>query len=196
MSLPGEAIAALERRVRDLEDRLALLQLVATYGPAVDSGSPEPTARLWTEDGVYDVFPKVLRGRGDIADMVTGELHQSLIARGAAHLQSLPHIEITGDRAVVTTYSQLVLRDEATDSYRIWRTSANRWEFIRTDQGWRVTHRTNRPLDGGGEARELLRAAVEPERTDRPSPDGPESPPRDLTDDSARVAPRRRTVRP
>src|SRR5690606_14014889 len=96
----------------------------------------------------------------------------------------------------VTTYSQLVLRDEATDSYRIWRTSANRWEFIRTDQGWRVTHRTNRPLDGGGEARELLRAAVEPERTDRPSPDGPESPPRDLTDDSARVAPRRRTVRP
>ncbi|MCW3819056.1 nuclear transport factor 2 family protein [Micromonospora sp. DR5-3] len=156
-----QLIAELQRRVRELEDRLALLQILATYGPAVDSGSPAPTARLWTDDGLYDTYPAVLHGRAAIAGMVTGELHQQLIHSGAAHLQGLPHIEVHGDRAVATAYSQLVLRDEANDSYRIWRTGVNRWEFIRTAHGWQVTHRINRQLDGSVEARELLRAAVD-----------------------------------
>jgi hypothetical protein len=154
-------IADLRRRVQELEDRLALMQLIASYGPAVDSGSPEPAARLWTDDGVYDTYPAVLHGREEIAGMVTGEPHQRLIHSGAAHLQGLPHLRVDGDRAVATAYSQLVLRDEATDSYRIWRTGVNRWEFVRTPQGWQVTHRVNRQLDGGAEARELLRAAVD-----------------------------------
>ncbi|MEV4515534.1 nuclear transport factor 2 family protein [Dactylosporangium sp. NPDC049525] len=155
-----QAIAELQRRVRDLEDRLALMQLLATYGPAVDSGSAAQTARLWTGDGVYDTYPAVLHGHAAIEDMVTGELHQRLIHSGAAHLQGLPHLEVDGDRAVATAYSQLVLRDEATDSFRIWRTGANRWEFVRTAQGWQVTHRVNRQLDGSAEARDLFSAAV------------------------------------
>jgi hypothetical protein len=159
-------VADLQRRVRELEDRLALMQILATYGPAVDSGSAQRTAQLWTDDGVYDVYPEVLHGREAIAAMVVGPLHQSLIAGGAAHLQGLPHIEIDGDRAVATAYSQLVLRDPANDAYRVWRTGVNRWEFQRTEQGWRVTHRVNRQLDGEAEARDLLRAAVD--RTDQP----------------------------
>ncbi|MEV0809913.1 nuclear transport factor 2 family protein [Micromonospora sp. NPDC050200] len=154
-------ITNLQRRVQDLEDRLALMQIIASYGPAVDSGSPSPAARLWTENGVYDTYPAVLHGREAIADMVTGELHQQLIHSGAAHLQGLPHLEVDGDRAVATAYSQLVLRDEATDSYRVWRTGVNRWEFTRTPHGWQVTHRVNRQLDGSAEARDLLRAAVD-----------------------------------
>jgi SnoaL-like domain len=156
-----QAITALERRVRDLEDRLTILQIVASYGPAVDSGSPVPAAELWAEDGVYDTFPLVLEGRSAIASMVTGERHQGLIHAGAAHLQGLPHIDIDRDKAVVTTYSQLVLREAGSDGYRIWRTGVNRWEFNRTAAGWQVTHRINRQLDGGPEARDLLRAAVQ-----------------------------------
>jgi hypothetical protein len=102
----------------------------------------------------------VLHGHAAIADMVTGELHQRLIHSGAAHLQGLPHLEVDGDQAGATAYSQPVLRDEATDRFRIWRTGANRWEFVRTAQGWRVTHRVNRRLDGSAEARDLFRAAV------------------------------------
>ncbi|MER7279137.1 nuclear transport factor 2 family protein [Dactylosporangium sp. NPDC000244] len=155
-----EVLADLQRRVRELEDRLALMQLLATYGPAVDSGSPEPAAGLWTDDGVYDVYPAPLHGRAAIAGMVTGELHQGLIRAGAAHLQGVPHLRIDGDRAVAIAYSQLVLRDEATDTFRTWRTGVNRWEFVRTAEGWRCTHRVNRQLDGGAEARDLLREAL------------------------------------
>ncbi len=104
-------LGELERRLAAAEDRLALFQLVASYGPAVDSGSAAETARLWTENGVYDTYPKVLEGRAAIEGMVTGELHQQIIDGGAAHLLGLPHIEIDGDTAVVTNYSQLVLRD-------------------------------------------------------------------------------------
>lgn len=37
-----------------LEDHLEITQLVAQYGPAVDSGSADATAGLWTEDGSFD----------------------------------------------------------------------------------------------------------------------------------------------
>ena len=76
----------LERRMLDAEDRLELLQIVASYGPAVDSGSPAGTAQLWTENGVYDTYPQVLTGRVAIEQMVTGDMHQQIIGGGAAHL--------------------------------------------------------------------------------------------------------------
>ncbi|MEU7713243.1 nuclear transport factor 2 family protein [Micromonospora chalcea] len=152
-----------ERRLATAEDQLALWRIVASYGPAVDSGSAEITAQLWTEDGVYDTFPVVLNGRDALRGMVNGERHQALINNGAAHLMGLPHIVVDGDRAVVTNYSQLVLSAPDQNGYRIWRTGSNRWEFTRTDEGWKVTHRWNRQLDGTDEGRDLLARAVESE---------------------------------
>jgi len=157
---PEDRIADLEQRLREVEDHLALTRIIASYGPAVDSGSAGTTARLWTETGVYDTFPVVLSGRQELRGMVTGEMHQGLINAGAAHLMGPPHIVVDGDHAVVTHYSQLVLRDPPADGYRIWRTGVNRWEFARTDQGWQATSRVNRQLDGSEEARNLLAQAV------------------------------------
>lgn len=154
-------IDALERRLRDAEDRLALLQIIASYGPAVDSGTSEAAARIWTGEGVYDTYPIVLTGHDELAGMVTGELHQSLINGGAAHLQGVPFITIDGDCATVTHYSQLVLRDEQADGFRIWRTGVNQWSFVRTEAGWRAVKRVNRQLDGTDEGRELLAKALD-----------------------------------
>ena len=50
-----ELVRALAERVTALEDKLAILELMTAYGPAIDSGSADAVARLWTEDGVYDV---------------------------------------------------------------------------------------------------------------------------------------------
>ena len=46
------------------------------------------------------------------------------------------------------------------DNFRTWRVGANRWEFVRTADGWRVKQRINRVLNGDAEARELLRRGV------------------------------------
>ena len=84
----------------------------------------------------------------------------------------MPHINISGDTAVVTNYSQLVLRDPDTDGFRVWRTGVNRWELIRTADGWRATFRANRQLDGTAEARDLLASAIEPPRRGEPGGEG------------------------
>src|SRR5271170_2489982 len=173
MSDIEKRLAALEAKVHELEDQVALYQLMSAYGPLVDSGDAEATAALWVEDGVYDWGggPKPAEGapvtegaagaaysQAAIADMVRGPYHQEIIQGGAGHVIGLPHIVIDGDTAVGTSYSRLYRRDG--DNFRIWRVGANRWEFVSTAEGWRVKQRINRVLNGDAEARELLRRGV------------------------------------
>ena len=169
MSDIEKRLAALESRVNDLEDQVALYQLMSAYGPLVDSGDAEATAALWTEDGIYDwgggPQSSVKEGpagaaysQAAIADMVRSPYHQGIIHGGAGHVIGLPHLRIDGDTAVGTSYSRLYRRDG--ENFRIWRVGANRWEFVRTPDGWRVKQRTNRVLNGDAEARELLRRGV------------------------------------
>jgi SnoaL-like domain len=173
MSDTEARLAALETRLRDLEDQVAIYQLMSAYGPLVDSGDAEATAALWVEDGVYDWGggPKPAEGtpmkegaagaaydRAAIADMVRGPYHQQIINEGAGHVIGLPHIVIDGDTAIATSYSRLYRRDG--ENFRTWRVGANRWEFVRTPDGWRVKQRINRVLNGEAEARALLRAGI------------------------------------
>lgn len=161
----SNAVAALVTQVRALEDQLALYQLVASYGPAVDAGDAETTAGLWLTDGVYETEQTgPLEGRSAIAEMVRGEVHQGLIHGGCGHLLSLPVVEVDGDRAVLTNHSRLYRQRE--DGFDLWLLKANRWEVERTDEGWQVRSRVNLALDGSQPPRELLRRAHEIDRTD------------------------------
>lgn len=153
--------AGLEARLRAVEDRLAIFQLLAAYGPAVDAGAAGAAAALWSEGGSYDTYPRPLLGREAVAAMVEGELHQSFVRGGCVHLQGLPHLRLEGDRAVATFHSLLLLRDPERDAFRVWRASANRCELVREAGEWRIERRVNRLLDGGEEGRELLRHGLE-----------------------------------
>jgi hypothetical protein len=164
---------ALEARTRTLEDQIQIYQLMSAYGPLVDSGDAEATAALWVEDGVYDwgsgappdsaapvkEGPEgAARGRAAIAAMVRGPYHQAIIQGGAGHVIGMPHVMIEGDRATAVSYSRLYRHDG--ENFRVWRVAANLWEFARMAEGWRVTARTNRVLDGSEAARRLLRAGL------------------------------------
>ena len=46
-----ERLDRLEARVQALEDELAIIRLVASYGPLVDAGEADAVAALWAEDG-------------------------------------------------------------------------------------------------------------------------------------------------
>ena len=78
-----QTVDALQARVKSLEDHLEITQLVAQYGPSVDSGSAGATAALWTEDGTFDAVNAMqMRGQAQIAGMVwSGDGHQGLILR-------------------------------------------------------------------------------------------------------------------
>ena len=152
-------VRSLEKRVGELEDRLAIYQLMFSYGPAADSGSAQAAAHLWTEDGVYDVGDTgKLTGHAELQKMYEGDGHQSLIKKGASHLTASPHVVIKGDTAVATCYSFVFAHENG--AYKVWRVSSNRWEMVRESGRWRIKRRSNRLLNGSAEARAILGRAV------------------------------------
>ncbi len=155
-----DRFAALEARVQFLEDQLAVQRLLNRWGPAVDTGDREAAAGLWTDDGVLESEISYLDGPAGVSAMVESDGQQALIHQGCAHVQAFPLITVDGDHATATGYSRVYLHQED-GSYEVWRVSANRWEFARTVDGWRATRRTNHVIDGGPEARELLRGGLE-----------------------------------
>ena len=155
-------IAETERRLAAAEDELAILRILGSYSPRVDSGDAEGVAQLWTEDGVYDVDTGRLDGHDGLIEMVRGDAHQGLIAHGCGHVPSLPVVLLDGDTAVATGYTQLVVRSSRPGRYTVLRVTASRWELERRgpvdapDRGWRVVVRTARAMTDDGEGRQLL----------------------------------------
>jgi hypothetical protein len=150
-------VEMLAGRVRALEDQVEIMQLVAQYGPAVDSGSGEAAAGLWIEDGVFDAVPqRRMRGRTQIAEMVHGAGHQSLIRDGCGHVLTVPHVVVDGDDATGRSYALNIRWDAEADRFWVARVSANTWRWVRTPEGWRVAERINANLDGTPEHRAML----------------------------------------
>src|SRR4051812_44272170 len=132
-------VAELSAKVRALEDHVAITQLVARYGPTVDSGSADATAALWVDDGVFEVVDiMTMNGRAEIAGMVNGEGHQSLINNGCAHVLTVPHVVVDGDTARGWNYALNIRWDSELDRFWVARVSANTWTCHRTADGWRV----------------------------------------------------------
>lgn len=145
----------LEARLRALEDREAIRELVARYGPLADSGDAEGVAALWAEDGSYSVGGMIdAQGRDAVAGLIRGDTHQQLMAEGCAHMLGPVAIAVDGDRAVAIGHSVVFRR--AGPGFEAWRVSANRWELDRAGTGWQVRRRVNAPLDGSAAARLLL----------------------------------------
>jgi hypothetical protein len=154
-TLVQDRLVALERRVGLLEDEVAIHRLINSWGPAVDTGNAEAAASLFADEGILESDLSYLIGPAAVAAMVKGEGHQSLIRGGSAHIPAFPVLQIEGDRATATGYTRVYRHTD--EGYEVWRLSANRWEFRRTDGGWRVTRRTNHVIDGGPEAPTILK---------------------------------------
>jgi hypothetical protein len=164
---------SIEDRIRAIEDRLEIYNLIASHPPSADTGGSDHIAASWVEDGVFDRGENLSspRGRNALASQVQSPEHQAAIARGIAHFTGLPHVEIDGDTAVVTSYLQILVPQTQGDpvevpnhgsgkGFRVHRMTANRWELVRTDTGWKFKHRTLRQLDGSEPARKILRGAL------------------------------------
>ncbi|WP_040801719.1 nuclear transport factor 2 family protein [Nocardia higoensis] len=159
MTDTADQLAALLDRVRALEDKAAVHDVLTAYGPAVDAGDAETVGRLWAENAVYDIDIRVMEGREAITEMVRTAPHQDYIHEGCGHLLDPVHIRVDGDTAVATCHSLLLRRNADEDSFRVWRVTANRFELARVDGAWLITRRTARLLDGSAAGRELLARA-------------------------------------
>jgi ketosteroid isomerase-like protein len=154
------AVDSLTARLRQLEDHFEITQLVAQYGPAVDSGSAEATAQLWTEDGVFNAVGAMeMHGHSQIEGMVNSDGHQSLIRNGCGHVLTVPHVVVDGDQARGRSYALNIRWDPEAERFWVARLSANTWRWERANDGWKVAERVNANLDGTPEHREMLAPA-------------------------------------
>ena len=165
---------SIEDRLRAIEDRLEIYEIIASHPPSADTGADYYTAQVYAEDGEFDRGANLMGAKGntEIAAIMQTPGHQAAIAGGLAHFAGLPHIVIDGNEAVVTSYLQILTPNASAEAvevpnhgaskgFRIHRVGANRWELVRTPQGWKIKRRTLRPLDGSAPARELLAGALE-----------------------------------
>ncbi len=155
-----ERLAALEQRLRRVEDELAIRRLLASYGPLVDAGDGDAVGALWAKDGEYDVDGWLMRSQADVAAMVRSPAHQGMIAGGAAHFLGPICVHVDGDEAIAVCESIVVRHNDEGRGYRVWRAGANHVTLRRTDAGWRIAKRTTRALDGSPQARDLLAAGA------------------------------------
>ncbi len=173
--MPTDDKRTLEDRLRAVEDRLEILNLIASHPPSADTGADHYVRTIYLDDGVIDLGGgKAATGKDAVAAVVKTPGHQAAIAGGLAHFAGLPHIVLDGDEAVVTSYLQIlaphptaepveVPNHGSSKGFRVHRVAANRWELVRTNSGWKIKRRTVRSLDGTEPARDLLRRAVAPQ---------------------------------
>ena len=167
----------LERRIQAIEDRLEIYNLIAGHPPSADTGADYYAEAIYTEDGVFDRGSDLSGATGNkaIAANLKSEGHQAAIAGGLAHFTGLPHIEIDGDTAIVTSYLQILAPHKSGEAiavpnhgtsrgYHIHRVVTNRWDLVRTASGWKIKRRTLRLVDGSEPSRDLLRGAFETHR--------------------------------
>ena len=169
-----DAAKTIEDRIRTIEDRLEIYNLIASHPPSADTSAQSYIQSIFLDDATLDLGGgKSANGKGPISDIVKRPAHQDAIKGGLAHFAGLPHVTIDGDRAVVTSYLQILAPHPSADEievpahgasrgYRIHRVGANRWELKRTPQGWKIARRTYRTLDGSEPALDILRQALAP----------------------------------
>ncbi|WP_199255550.1 nuclear transport factor 2 family protein [Mycolicibacterium mengxianglii] len=155
-----DRVAALERRVQQLEDERAVATLLASYGPLVDAGESVAAAQLWAVDGTYDVDDWSMNSRAEICAMVESGGHQGLVERGCCHLLGPAVVTVTGDDAVAVCESVLLVRRSDGRGYSVARAGANHFRLRREDGRWQIVQRRTTVLDGTERARALLAAGV------------------------------------
>jgi ketosteroid isomerase-like protein len=150
----------IEERLQAVEDRLEIYNVISAYGPAVDGCNHEAMGRVYAEDGVYDVRDfQYMDGLAEIRKMMAGDRHLSLVGTGAAHIGTLPHVELQGDRAIATNYNLILSRDEGEPVIR--RLNISRIYLSRGPDGWRINRRIIDPLDGRQSSRDLAARVFE-----------------------------------
>jgi hypothetical protein len=159
-------------RITTAEDKLEILTLLSGSAFSSDVASESYWKKMFTADAVFD------RGQGrqdkgiaEILKIVNAPDQHEAIKYGMTHLAMLPHITLKGDSAIATGYLLIVMPDTAAShvnlpgkgvspGFSIYQLTVNRWEFVRTNAGWKVARRTVRPLNNS-DSRNMLEQAIE-----------------------------------
>ena len=153
---------SLEDRINRVEAELAIRNVIARYGMAADCDDINAALTCHTEDAVY-VVSNPNAGRGDdeadlelkghkaISDMLSSEMHQSLLP-DCAHTVGPLVVDVDGDAASAFGYSR-VYHDQ-----KLMRLAINHWT-MRKEETWKISRRESRVM-GEETAQDLLKKGI------------------------------------
>lgn len=137
----------LEARVKLIEDKLAVYQLLSAFAPVIDGGGEEEAAEFYAEDGAYimDVpGASSAMGRPAVLDIYRSDMHRGAVRQGISHMLGFPHVWLDGDRAEAVTYACILRKGE--QGWGLARIAANKFKLRRDGSGWRIETRESREL--------------------------------------------------
>jgi SnoaL-like domain len=114
--------------VQRLADDLAIRSVLAEYCLRLELNPFEEWMQLFTPDTVYEVYRRTLRGRDEVAAMLSQAPH-------GLHLGGPLRIELDGDSAK-TVQNYLFINFET----KQWNMGWYYRTLIRTSDGWRISH--------------------------------------------------------
>lgn len=165
MSEVEERLAALETRLRELEDEREIRELLSRYGYYADACLDEEYLALFAPDGAMDVSQggteepyAVLRWEGQEAmrTFLTDRTaaHGGGFAGRSMHLQGNNlTVAVRGDTAVAAGYSFIFHHDGP--QLKLLSASTNEWHLTRESGSWRIALRKRRML-GAPDTAEVL----------------------------------------
>lgn len=132
-------VTALARRLANLEDKFAILEITAEYNEAWDDGRLTDWVDTWTSDATF-ALPGAPDTVGSAALLRMVETMQEV---GFVHMAVNPRIWIEGDRARQHCYALLGVRSpsRAFGSSQWLTTGRYLDELVRTPAGWRFARR-------------------------------------------------------
>lgn len=161
---------SVEERLRTIEDKLEIYNLIASHPLMVDSLELELMSEMFTPDGVLS--------RGSAGSIRIHDLKGISDARmreaadmGLAHLSTLPYIKLGKNAAVAFSYVSVTVRDPTSDvievpahgsgrGLRLFLIAANRWDVVRVEGSWKLSRRDLVLCDGSDAPRELQRGVL------------------------------------
>ena len=139
---------SVEERLQAVEDQLTIYQVICAYGYSVDGLNAASVGSCYVDDGVYAVGDiGAFEGRERIEAITRDAGPLKLVGAGCAHISTLPHVVIEGDRAVATCHTMVAMNGDT--GFFIGRLSASRLQLARQPEGgWKIVHRQNHMLNG------------------------------------------------
>jgi hypothetical protein len=127
---------SLERRIRRLEDRQELADLVAAYGRLVDDRDWVAVEALYALDSVFDTVGGRITGRKAVREYYESRTSQF---GPTFHYPHTWEVFFDGDdaaRGIVTSHAELAIDGDA-----VWIAQRYHDKYLRTADGWRFQER-------------------------------------------------------
>jgi len=148
LALAQPDLEALERRLRQVEDILAIQRILVDYAVHLDARNFDAYLELFAEDGIWQIGDTVRRGRAEIRAMLEGmydDVEIEPFGYQRFRLVANMEVDVDGDRAVARSRHLSVMRGERGNPQPVL-SGLYEDELIRVNGEWKILHRVDYPI--------------------------------------------------